>query len=87
MVLRDGDPVPAVPGSGGQPSVADSIKDYVDKTTTPYTVNLNPKQAIFAIELGTKAVTYPACDYQDLVVLVTVADSLIGLDAEGFAVD
>lgn len=63
IVLRDGDAVPTYAGLAGQDSAAEYIADYVRNGN----VTLEDNQAIFLFELGT------GDDYQDLVVLVTLA--------------
>jgi hypothetical protein len=87
IVLRNGDPVPAVPGFEDQKSVAEFVDDYVDTSTTPYTMKLSDNQVIYLFEIGTRPVGHPYCDYQDVVVLITLGDSLVELDAAGFAAD
>jgi hypothetical protein len=87
IVLRNGDPVPEVPGFEDQASVADFVSLYIDTTTTPYTMTLGANQVIYLFEIGTKPVGHPYCDYQDVVVMVTLGDSLVELDASGFATD
>jgi hypothetical protein len=87
IVLRGGDPVPSVPGFEDQASVADFVDDYVDTSTTPCTMKLGDNQVIYLFEIGTRPVGHPYCDYQDVVVLVTLADTMVELDAAGFAAD
>ena len=83
IVLRDGDDVPDVAGFADQPSLLEFIGDYIDTTTSPFTVDLTANEAIFLFELGTKPVGNPACDYQDLVVLIRLAEHVLALDLEG----
>jgi hypothetical protein len=87
VVLRDGDEVPDIPGFANQPSAADFIANYIDFTTSPATVRLGRNDVIYLFELGYSAAGKAGCDYQDLVVLVTLADQLVALDAAGFACD
>jgi hypothetical protein len=87
IVLRDGDPVPSVPGFEDQESVAYYVSPFVDTTTTPYTMNLGKNQVIYLMELGDRPVGHPYCDFQDVVVMVTLGDSFVELDAAGFATD
>jgi hypothetical protein len=87
VVLRDGDEVPDTPGFADQPSAAQFIANYVDFTTSPATVRLGRNDVIYLFELGYASVGAAGCDYQDLVVLVTLADQLVALDAAGYACD
>jgi hypothetical protein len=76
-VLRNGDPVPRVPGFMGQDSVEDYVADYIDTATG--TVRLRPNQVIVLFELGTNNTNAAACDYQDNVLVIDLADSHVGL--------
>ena len=87
VVLRDGDEVPETPGFAHQPSAAEFIANYVDFTTSPATVRLGRNDVIYLFELGYSPAGAAGCDYQDLVVLVTLADQLLALDAAGYACD
>ena len=71
VVLRDGDDVPQIPGFLNQANIVVFVEDYVDPTTNK--IVLDENQAIFLFELGTTYMSSPAADYQDLVVLVTLA--------------
>ena len=70
-VLRNGDPVPNIPGFKDQNSLAAFIADYIDTATN--TVSLDKNQAIYLFELGTTDLDSSAADFQDLVVLVSLA--------------
>ncbi len=70
-VLRNGDPVPSIPGYMGQTSLETFVRDYVDPDTNRMVLDEN--QAIYLFELGTTTLSSPAADFQDLVVLVTLA--------------
>ena len=70
-VLRDGDPVPNIEGYAGQEDVEDFVGDYIDAETGYITLGVN--QAIYLFELGTTNLNSAAADFQDLVVLVTLA--------------
>jgi hypothetical protein len=72
MVLRDGDPVPPVPGFLDQDALVDFVRPFVDPSTD--TVVLGDHQAIFCFELGAPDVSHPSADFQDCVVLVSLAD-------------
>ncbi|MCA9292528.1 MAG: fibro-slime domain-containing protein [Phycisphaerales bacterium] len=71
IVLRDGDAVPTYAGASNQASAAEYIADYVSNGI----VTLGDNQAIFLYELGLNS------DYQDLVVLVTLATDASYFDA------
>ena len=71
VVLRDGDDVPQIPGFLNQANIVVFVEDYVDPTTNK--IVLDENQAIFLFELGTTYMGSPAADFQDLVVLVTLA--------------
>ncbi|MFG0256762.1 MAG: fibro-slime domain-containing protein [Phycisphaerales bacterium JB043] len=72
IVLRDGDPVPAKDGFKDQLSAQVFVQDYIDFDTQ--TMKLETNQAIYLFELGTTSTTSSAADFQDLVVLVSLAD-------------
>lgn len=80
ITLRDGDPVPNIPGYSGQASAVEFLRDYIDPLTD--TMVLSPNQAIYLFELGTTDLSSSAADFQDLVVLVT-----LGKDPTALAVD
>ncbi len=67
-VLRNGDPVPKIPGAMGQDSIEDFLKDYVENDK----VVLKENEVIFLFELGTTDLSSSAADFQDLVVLMTI---------------
>jgi len=71
LVLRHGDAVPNITPFMNQNNILDFIRDYVDAATG--TVVLDENQAIFLYELGTTNLASAAADFQDLVVLVTLA--------------
>src|SRR3990167_1480664 len=71
--LVDGDQAPALAGFGGQKPVLDFLAPYLDETGK---VQLAFNQVIMLFELGVNMKTNPtssAADFQDLVVLLTVA--------------
>lgn len=72
-VLRNGDPVPDIEGYLDQDGVEDFIKDYIDPATNKMKLGVN--DAIFLFELGTTNMSSSAADFQDLVVLVSLANS------------
>jgi fibro-slime domain-containing protein len=71
MVLRNGSPVPNIPGFNNQTSIATYVRDFVDSGSN--TIRLLDNQAIYLFEVGTTNLTSAAADFQDLVVLVTLA--------------
>jgi len=79
LTLRDGDSVPTIPGFLGQDSIADMVKDYIDPNTL--LVHLHKDEIIYLIELGTTDLDSEAADFQDLVVLVTLAADQSYFDA------
>ena len=74
IVLRDGDPVPNITPFLDQAEIVDFIEDYVDFTDN--TVDLGPNDAIYLFELGFGGASSSSADFQDLVVLVSVAGSV-----------
>ncbi len=70
IILRNGDPVPNYVGFLNQASIVDFVIDYVD--TVSNTMVLSETQAIYLFELGS-SLSSSAADFQDLVVLVTLA--------------
>ena len=70
-VLRDGDPVPDISGYNNQSSIEDFVKDYIN--TDSNTMKLGKNEAIYLFELGTTNMGSSAADFQDLVVLVSLA--------------
>jgi len=71
IVLRHGDDVPDIEGYLDQGNLVDFVRDYVDPDTDK--IILDENQAIFLYELGTTNMSSSAADFQDLVVLVTLA--------------
>ncbi len=71
IALRDGDAVPDIPGYNGQASAVAFVQDYIDPVTDR--IRLGANQTIYLFELGTADLTSSAADFQDLVVLVTLA--------------
>ena len=80
ITLRNGDPVPQISGFLNQASVPDYLQDYIDHTND--VMLLGESQAIYLFELGSTVTVDPvaqpgsltaAQDFQDLVVLVTMA--------------
>lgn len=72
-VLRNGDPVPVMPGYENQSAAAEFVRDYIDADTQ--TIALHRNQVIYLFELGTDDLGAAAADFQDLVVLVTLGKS------------
>ncbi len=71
-VLRDGDAVPNIAGYLSQGSVASFVTDYIENGH----VVLEPNQAIYLFELGTTNLNSSAADFQDAVVLLTLAKEI-----------
>jgi len=69
-VLRDGDPVPDVPGMSSQASIEDFVSDYVNLQTG--LMEMGPGQVVYLFELGTNDLDSSAADFQDLVLLLTL---------------
>lgn len=80
LVLRDGDDVPDIDPFRDQSGIQDFVGDYVDADTGKITLESN--QAIYLFELGTTKLSSSAADFQDLVVLVSLATdpSYFGLE-------
>jgi hypothetical protein len=76
-VLRHGDPVPALAGFESQESIADFVVDYIDTQTN--TIVLDENSAIFLFELGVTDIDSEAADFQDVVVLITLGESVAAL--------
>lgn len=74
-VLRDGDAAPAISGFNGQSTADYYIREYLDGGR----VNLDENQVIYLFELGTTSLSTSAADFQDLVVLVTLGESVEAL--------
>ncbi len=80
ITLRNGDPVPQIGGFLNQADVPEYLNDYIDHTND--VMLLGESQAIYLFELGSTVTVDPvaspgsltaAQDFQDLVVLVTMA--------------
>lgn len=82
-VLRHGDPVPDIEGYLNQDNVEDFVSDYIDQATN--TIVLGENEAIYLFELGTTNMDSSAADFQDLVVLVSLASSADEFDGGGAA--
>jgi hypothetical protein len=76
-VLRHGDDVPDIAGLRDQASVEEYVSDFIDAETG--TIVLAENQAIYLFELGTSNLHSPAADFQDLVVVVTLGESVDAL--------
>ena len=75
-VLRDGDPIPDIQGFDGQDDAASFVKDYVENDR----IRLHENQVIYLFELGTSNLNSAAADFQDLVMIVTLAESVEDLE-------
>ncbi len=71
LALRDGDPVPNIPAFGNQLSAAEFIKDYINFNTQR--ISLEDNQVIYLFELASRDLTLSTADFQDLVLMVTLA--------------
>jgi hypothetical protein len=72
IVLRNGDPVPQIEPFLNQAQIGSLVKEHVNSATG--LISIKDDEAIFLFELGTTNLSSPAADFQDLVVLVTLAD-------------
>ena len=70
IVLRDGDPVPAIDPFPGQDPLDVYIADYVDAATN--TISLLENQVIYLYELYTTDMNADAADFQDMIVLLSL---------------
>ena len=70
IVLRDGDPVPAIDPAPGQDPLTVYIADYVDIATN--TISLLENQVIYLFELYTTDMTSKYADFQDMVILLSL---------------
>ena len=75
IVLRNGDPVPSIPAFQNQAGISDIIRDHVNVVTGK--VVIADDEAIFLYELGTTNLDSAAADFQDFVILVTLADEKV----------
>ena len=73
IVLRNGDDVPNIEPFLDQAEIVDFIEDYVDFDTNKVAIGAN--QAIYLFELGSGGASSSSADFQDLVVLITLASS------------
>lgn len=80
LTLRNGDAVPDIDPFMDQNNLVDFIRDYIDDETN--TVVLDENQAIYLFELGTTPLWSDAADFQDLVVLVTLAHQPADLEED-----
>ena len=85
VVLRDGDTVPDLPGLRDQDSVEEFLDPFMDHDTD--TIMLGVNQAIYLFELASSSTNSPYYDLQDAVVLVTLGDTLMSIDAQAMAHD
>ncbi|MCH7546468.1 MAG: fibro-slime domain-containing protein [Planctomycetes bacterium] len=70
IVLRDGDPVPAIDPFPGQDPLDVYIADYVDAATN--TISLLENQVIYLFELYTTDMGSIFADFQDMVILLSL---------------
>ncbi|NNF41793.1 MAG: fibro-slime domain-containing protein [Phycisphaerales bacterium] len=71
LVLRHGDEVPSIEPFEDQAAAAEFVQDHIDDATN--TIRLEPNQVIFLFEVGVTDLGSDAADFQDLVVIVTLA--------------
>lgn len=74
-VLRNGDAAPAISGWNGQNAADYYIREYLSSGT----VNIDQNQVIYLFELGTTDMGSSTADFQDLLVLVTLGESVEAL--------
>jgi len=84
-VMRDGDTTPGLAGFADQASAEVYMAPYIDEVTG--TMKLGTNQAIYLFELGVTSENSSGFDLQDAVVLVTLGDSPVALDATASAHD
>lgn len=84
-VMRDGDTTPGLAGFADQASAEIFMAPYIDEVTG--TMKLGKNQAIYLFELGVTSTTSSGFDLQDAVVLVTLGESPVALDATASAHD
>jgi fibro-slime domain-containing protein len=95
LVLKDGDSVPSIPAFQDQTNLAYFVEPYVNTATGK--VVLQDNQAIYLFELGTTNLSSSAADFQDLVIMITLATDPVyfftpdveseGLDPIGYKVN
>lgn len=78
IVLRDGDNVPDIDPFEDQATIVSFLTDYIDADTGK--ISIESHQAIYLFELGTTNMSSGLADFQDLVVMVSLAQ-----DREFFA--
>ena len=71
IVLRNGSTVPSIPAFQDQANLAVFVEPYVNVATQQ--IVLQDNQAIYLFELGTSNLNSPLADFQDLVIMVTLA--------------
>jgi fibro-slime domain-containing protein len=76
IMLRNGDAVPNYQGANQQANVAEYLKPFIDSTGR---IALCESQVIFLFELGSSS----GGDFQDLVVVVTLAERISDLPGTG----
>ncbi|RNC80663.1 MAG: hypothetical protein ED559_02330 [Phycisphaera sp.] len=77
-VLRNGDAVPNIEGFDNQENAAYFLRPYL--TPDGSHVWLHDTQVIYLFEVGTTDATSDAADFQDVVVLVTLGESVIDVE-------
>ncbi len=76
IALRDGDPVPNIQGFNDQQNAVEFVSDYIVDDH----IRLHDNQVIYLFELGTANLNSAAADFQDLVVIVTLAETVEELE-------
>lgn len=79
-VLRNGDAVPDIAGFDGQENVEYFLRPYLSKDGQ--SVWIHPNQVLYLFELGTNDAKSSAADFQDLVVLVTLGETVEELEED-----
>jgi len=85
VVLRDGDLPPNLSGFEDQASAEEFVAPYIDAATGRMKLTVN--QAIYLFELGTSSTNSSGYDLQDAVILMTLAENPVALDATASAHD
>lgn len=79
-VLRNGDALPDIAGFDGQEDVEYFLRPYLSKDGQ--SVWIHPNQVLYLFELGTSDASSAAADFQDLVVLVTLGETVEELETD-----
>ncbi len=84
-VLKDGDSVPNIPAFQNQTNLAAYVQPFVNVATQK--IEIQDNQAIYLFELGTTNLSSPAADFQDLVIMITLATDPVYFFSPGTEVE